>query len=178
MSLRTSNNKTIEVPDGNHKMINISINEYITGINSFDISMDTLSICKKFNINNIKILCCAATTTINFLKTLRGNKMYKKYNKECNLLESYKIGIQPVYTELIRKNIAYIKWVIYINIKNNNINIDLAYYIAMISGICLYFNELDLIKISNNNNNNNYNDSHNNYEYMKNLSKTYTINEF
>ena len=52
MSLRTSNNKTIEVPDGNHKMINVSINEYMTGINSFDGSTSLA-----FGPSNITISC-------------------------------------------------------------------------------------------------------------------------
>ena len=172
--------KTIDVTDGKHKINKISINEYVNGINSFDIGMDPLNICKKLNIQKINQLLLVSKTTINVLKALRGDTLYKK--KECNLLEYYNIGIQPKYTNSIRTNIANIKWIIYINIKNtNNINKidnDIIYDISILCGLCMYFNELDNIKISNNQNNNNYSNRHNNYEYLTNICNKYTINEF
>ncbi len=169
--------KTINVINYNYKFININLDEYIKCVNSFDIHMDQLAICKKFKITDINKLMLCSRTTINFLKALRGKTVYKK---ERNLLMCSNIGIQPTYTENIRKHIANIKWIIYINIKHthniNQLNDDIIYYISMLSSLMLYFNELDLISTSENNNNR-INSVHNT-KYVKNISKQHTINEY
>ena len=138
-------NNIISVSDGKHRIIHILIDEYINGINSIDMSMDSTHMCYYLNIKNLQHLLCVSKTAIKFLITLRGNTRYKK---ECEILDKYNIGIQPEYSEYIKKSIAQIKWLIYINIKNNNIDNNVINNIALLSGICLYFNELDLINYS------------------------------
>jgi len=167
----------ITVPGGNHRMINIPIDEYINCINSFEISMDTPKICKQLNINKIQHLLFAGKSSLNFLLALRGQRQ-SQYKNECALLDLYNIGIQPVYTEYIKKHIAKIKWIVYINIKNNIIDKNVISNIALLSGLCLYFNECDVIDTRNTNINNNnhisniYNNDNNNYNFSNRMQTT------
>ena len=185
-----ASNKTISVSDGKHRIINISIDDYINGINNFEISMDALKICNQLKINILPQVMCVAKLTIKFLIALRGHTQYKN---ECSLLDLYNIGIQPKYTEHIKKHIAHIKWLVYINVKNNIIDNNVLSNVALLSGLCLYFNELDLIHTSNinkNNNNhitNNYDNSNNNYNFsnrmqpainnVENITRKYTARD-
>ena len=77
-----ANNKTISVSDGKHRIINISIDDYINGINNFEISMDALKICNQLKINILPQVMCVAKLTIKFLIALRGHTQYKN---ECSL---------------------------------------------------------------------------------------------
>ena len=144
--------------------------------------------CISLNINNINHIQRAASSTIDFIKILRGKTQYKK---ECDLLDMYNIGIQPDYTRNIKKNIAKLKWVIYINNKNNKITNDIVNIIALLGGLCQYFNELDIINQrinsiidinTNATNNNSINTmigitEQDRFKYLNEITNKYTVND-
>ena len=145
--------RTIDVSDGINKIIKININKYLQGINSFASSYDALKICEALGVNDVNHRSTAAVSAIKFLNALRGKSTLQS---ECELLHYYKIGISPIYSNKFIKHFAYIKWILFINAQQKNIDNQYAIYIGIISGICLYFNELDLVNQHNNNKTNYY----------------------
>ena len=146
--------------------ITIPKTNYITKVNSWAISMDAIKICNCFNIDSEEYWLSAMTTSIAFKNALYGTTTNHKTNhkKEREMLFKFNIGIAPEYNNDVRKQVAYLKWIISTNIENGTIDAELVYFIGFIAGICLYVNELDLL--SNNKTNN----------YYK-LTQPYTINE-
>ena len=162
----TKEEKTIKVPYGNDKIIT-SMQEYIKGINSFELSINALEICNKLSISNEKHLLIAMKSSLNYLEALRGNSLKKE---ECKLLRAYNIDFsigKPLYeiSESIRKQIADIKYILYA--KQRNFDNELASLAGLLAGVCLYVNEKDLIN----------NQSGKKTKNLSNLCKSYVIGE-
>lgn len=134
--------KTINVTNGNDKFITISMQAYINGINSFELSMDALVICNQLGVSNEKHLLIAVKSAIKYLEALRGNTNNKV---EREKLIYYKIGFTPELSNSIRKDIANIKWILYANAKHQNFDNEFASFVGLLAGVCLYVNEKDLI---------------------------------
>lgn len=158
-------NRIITVPDGNGNMTTITIDKYITSINSWDLSMDAIEICNRFKIYELDYWSISAKTSLIVLDILRGNDVNNK--RECELLHLY--GITSNYSQTVRKNCGHLKWVIYANINNKNIDSELMYFIGLIAGVCLYFNELDIKTL--------YNTQTTSINYI-NLCKPFTHEDF
>ena len=157
--------KNIDVTDGNCNFINITIETYVEGINSFTLSMDALEICNQLGVKSQIHWTIAVQSALKFLDVLRGVSINKK---ERDLLIYYDIGLSPIYSSNLRKSIAYIKWVLAASSKMNNINDEFATYVGLLAGVCLYFNEIDVINASTGKNIKNY----------RNLREQYTSIEF
>jgi hypothetical protein len=157
--------KNIDVTDGNCNFINIPIEQYVEGINSFTLSMDALEMCNQLGVKSQNHWTIAVQSALKFLDVLRGVSINKK---ERDLLIYYDIGLSPVYSSNLRKSIAYIKWVLSASSKLNNINDEFATYVGLLAGVCLYFNEIDVINASTGKNIKNY----------RNLREQYTSIEF
>lgn len=134
--------KTINVTNGNDGFVTISMQEYVSGINSFELSMDALAICNQLGVSKENHWTIAVKSAINYLEALRGNSLNKK---ERDLLLYYNIGFAPEFSNGLRKNIAYIKWMLFASSKLRNFDDEFASFVGLLSGICLYFNEKDLI---------------------------------
>ncbi len=160
------NIKYIDVTDGDSGFINITIETYVEGINSFELTVDALELCNRLGVRNQNHWNIAVQSAAKFLNALRG--VVSMNNKEQDLLNYYKIGLVPVYSKNIRKNIAYIKWMLSASAKANNFDDEFATYVGMLAGICLYFNEIDVMNASNRNNTQHYRD----------LCQKYTSTEF
>jgi len=153
------------VTDGNSNFINITIERYIEGINSFTLSLDVLDLCNQLGVKNRNHLTIASQSAIKFLEALRGRSIIKN---ERDLLIYYDIGFLPRDSSNLRKPVAYIKWMLIASSRLNNINDEFATYVGMLSGICLYFNEIDVTNASTGKITKNY----------SNLRQHYTSNEF
>ena len=160
-----TNAKNIDVNDGNGNFINIAIEQYVEGINSFTLSMDALEICNQLGVKSQNHWTVAVQSALKFLDVLRGKAINKN---ERDLLIYYDIGLSPVYSSTLRKSIAYIKWMLTASAKHNNITEEFARYVGLLAGVCLYFNELDVINASTGQNIKNY----------RNLCEQYKSNEF
>jgi hypothetical protein len=90
------------------------------------------------------------------------------YIKEREMLFKYGIGVNPMYSNNIREKVGHFKWIISANVKQNNVDDQLAYFIGLVAGICLYFNTRDLIASKN----------HNSSNSLISLYKQYTTNDF
>jgi hypothetical protein len=165
--------KTINVTNGNDGFITISLQEYANGINSFELSMDALAICNQLGVSKETHWTIAVKSAIKYLETLRGDTSSKKEN---DTLFYYKIGI----SNNIRKNIAYIKWILYANAKHRNFDDEFAGLIGLLAGVCLYVNEQDLINKHTGNQNSKQNSKQNakQTENLVNLCKAYCVDEF
>jgi hypothetical protein len=138
---KPANAKKIDVTDGNSNFITITIEQYVEGVNSFSLSLDVLDICNELGMRNENYLRAAVDSTFKFLGALRGKFMNKK---ECDSLNYYEIGIAPMYSQNLRKQIAYIKWMLAASAKHNNFDDEFATYVGMLTGICIYINEMDV----------------------------------
>jgi hypothetical protein len=152
--------KYIDVTDGNSNFIKITIDQYIEVINSFELSMDALELCNIMGVTTENHWTIAVRSTLKFLEALRGTSISKL---EIDLLMYYDIGISPVYSSTMRKSIAYIKWMLIASVKQNNINDEFARYVGLLAGVCLYFNEMDVINASTGKITKNYRDLCQNY---------------
>ena len=161
--------KTMNVTNGNDGFITISLQEYVSGINDFESSMDALAICNQLGVSKETHWTIAVKSAIKYLETLRGNTSSKKEN---DTLFYYKIGI----SNNIRKNIAYIKWILYANAKHRNFDDEFAGLIGLLAGVCLYVNEQDLINKHTGNQNSKQNAKQT--ENLANLCKAYCVDEF
>lgn len=153
--------KTMSVTNGNDGFITISLQEYVNGINYFECSMDALAICNQLGVTKENHWSIAVKSTIKYLEALRGDANGKK---ERDTLNYYKIGLS--YN--IRKNIAYIKWILYANAKYRNFDDEYAGLIGIVAGVCLYINEQYLI-------NKHYGIK---IENLTDFCKAYVVNEF
>ena len=133
--------KKIDVTDGNSNFITITIEQYVEGVNSFSLSLDVLDICNELGMRKENYLRAAVDSTFKFLGALRGKSLNKT---ECDSLNYYEIGIAPMYSQNLRKNIAYIKWMLAASAKHNNFDDEFATYVGMLTGICIYINEMDV----------------------------------
>jgi hypothetical protein len=156
--------KSMNVTNGNDGFITVSLQEYVNGINSFELSMDALAICNQLGVSKENHWTIAVKSAINYLEALRGNSLNKK---ERDLLLYYNIGFVPEFSNGLRKNIAYIKWMLFASSKLRNFDDEFASFVGLLAGVCLYFNEKDLINEQNGRRT----------QVCKTLCKAYTVNE-
>ena len=165
--------KTMKVTNGNDGFITISLQKYVSGINSFELSMDALAICNQLGVNKENHWenhwTISVKSTIRYLEALRGNTGNKK---ERDTLFYYKIGL----SDDIRKNIAYIKWILYANAKHRNFDDEIAGLIGLLAGVCLFVNEQYLINKHTGKQNSKQNAQQ--AEDLVNFCKAYNIDEF
>ena len=129
----------------------IPMADFIKKINSIASSTHIVDICKSINLTNTSLISCAAYSAINYKSTLNDNKvphinnyMLKKINCEKN----------PIINNKLRQSIAITKWKLYNFMikrqetqKSNRFyvefDISVTYWLALLCGIYLHFDEND-----------------------------------
>ena len=156
--------KTKQVADGN-SFITIGISQYIEGVNSMPLSMDALAMANYLGVSNINLLKIAVKEAITFLEALRGTNIDQKAR---SMLIYYNIGLAPSFNASLRESVAYIKWILTASAKHKNFTDDFASLVGLLAGVCLYFNEIDLL-----------NKQAGKYtKHFENLVRNYSVNEF
>ena len=188
----TSNTQQYDLKDKNHEDIliifkhNSIINnhssfheeltmvEFIGKINSIASSKNVVDISKSIKLINPYLMSYAAVEANKYKSTLRGDKMDHIYTYMINKINC---DINPMINNKLRQSIAIVKWKIYNfmvikeeeekrrKIKIGEFDISIAYWIAILCGIYLYFDEKDEL---------NFKQS----SLLNDISKPFTVNSF
>ena len=131
------------------KKYEISIYKFIDILNSIEMSKNALDICNKLGCNNLEIRQKSLDFGLTYKNIFSGDN--NSYNGK-KVLSIINCDVKPKINIKTYKSICYIKWKIYeINLKNlknklyDNININdnISEWIGVLTGLLLYFDELD-----------------------------------
>jgi len=129
----------------------ISIYKFTDILNTIPISKNALDICKYINCNDIEIKQKSLDFGLTYKNIFNGDN--SSYNAR-KVLDIIKCDTKPKINKKTLTSISYMKWKIYeINNKNNNNKSynnedNISEWIGALSGLVLYYDELD--KINNN----------------------------
>lgn len=134
------------------KKYDISIYKFVDILNEIEISKNTLDICNSIKCNNLEI----RQKTLDFALTYKNifNGDNNSYNAR-KVLEIINCDIRPKVNSKTYKSISYVKWKIFEinqqNHKNSSYNNEdnISEWIGVLSGLVLYFDELDQINYNN-----------------------------
>lgn len=180
--VKDKNNEDILIIFKNNSIINNNSNfheeltmvEFIEKINSIKSSTNVVEISKSIKLINPSLMSYAAIEANKYKSILRGDKMDYIYKYMINKINC---DINPIINNKLRQSIAIVKWKIYNfmitkeeeektkKIKIAEFDISIAYWIAMLSGIYLYFDEKDEL---------NFKQS----SLLSDISKPFTVNSF
>jgi len=158
--LKDKNNEDILVIFKNNSIINnnsefyeeLSMSDFVNKINTIASSTNVVDISKSINLINPSLISYAAIDANKYKSILRGDKLDFIYKYMINKINC---DINPIINNKLRQSIAIVKWKIYTfmlikeekerqtKIKNTEFDISVAYWIAMLAGIYLYFDEKD-----------------------------------
>ena len=148
--------------------------EFIGKINSIASSKNVVDISKSIKLINPYLMSYAAVEANKYKSTLRGDKIDHIYTYMINKINC---DINPMINNKLRQSIAIVKWKIYNfmvikeeeekrrKIKIGEFDISIAYWIAILCGIYLYFDEKDEL---------NFKQS----SLLSDISKPFTVNSF
>ena len=152
-----------------------SMSEFINKINAIKSSKHIMEISNSINLTNPNIIAYSAYEAYKYKSRINNNGggLDYIYNYMINKINCEK---NPLVNNKLRQTIAIVKWKIYnfmieredkINQTGENIeyNISIAYWIAILSGIFLYFDEKDEL---------NFKQS----SLLQEISKPFTIDSF
>jgi len=142
----------------NYKIINYKMTSRIDIINSIDTSKNALDICNSIKCNNIEIRQKALEYGFTYKNIFNG---YDNSNDAKKFLDIVSCKSKPKINS-IKKTINFIKWQIYEinqkNIKNkaydiniNKLDNNISEWIGSLSGLVLYFDEIDFMNFNNTN---------------------------
>ena len=129
-----------------------SMNEFINKINSIKSSKHIIEISNSINLTNPNIIAYAAYEAIKYKSTINNsNKSLQIHNYMINKINCER---NPIVNNKLRQTIAIVKWKIYNFMitkedkqrqtgKNVEYDISIAYWIAILCGLFLYFDEQD-----------------------------------
>ena len=180
--VKDKNNEDILIIFKNNSIINNNSNfheeltmvEFIEKINSIKSSKNIVEISKSIKLINPYLISYAAIEANKYKSILRGDKMDYIYKYMINKINC---DINPIINNKLRQSIAIVKWKIYNfmvtkeeeekkkKIRIAEFDISIAYWIAMLSGIYLYFDEKDEL---------NFKQS----SLLSDISKPFTVNSF
>ena len=148
--------------------------EFIEKINSIASSTNVVDVSKSIKLINPYLMSYAAVEANKYKSTLRGDKMDHIYTY---MIKKINCDINPMINNKLRQSIAIAKWKIYNfmitkeaeekkkNIKIGEFDISISYWIAILCGIYLYFDEKDEL---------NFKQS----SLLRDISKPFTVNSF
>ena len=180
--VKDKNNEDILIIFKNNSIINNNSNfheeltmvEFIEKINSIKSSTNIVEISKSIKLINPSLMSYAAIEANKYKSILRGDKIDYIYKYMINKINC---DINPIINNKLRQSIAIVKWKIYNfmvtkeeeekkkKIRIAEFDISIAYWIAMLSGIYLYFDEKDEL---------NFKQS----SLLSDISKPFTVNSF
>jgi len=136
-----------------------SMSEFITKINSIASSKNVVDISKSIKLENPSLVSYAAIEAIKYKSLLRGDTKDFIYKFMINKINC---DINPSLNNKLRQSIAITKWKIYNFMlrrqedqakKNDYVEFDIsiAYWVAILAGIYLYFDEKDEMNLKQSN---------------------------
>jgi len=171
--LKDKNNENIIVIFKNNSIINNdgdnknkkSINsefpmrDFVDKINSIKSSKNVVDICKSINLENPSLVSYAAIEATKYKSLLRGDKKDYIYKYMINKINC---DINPSLNNKLRQSIAITKWKLYNFMlrrtedqqhKTDYVEFDIsvAYWVAILAGIYLYFDEKDEMNLNQSN---------------------------
>ena len=135
-----------------------SMNEFINKINSIKSSKHIMEISSSINLTNPNIIAYAAYEAIKYKSTINNtNKSLQIHNYMINKINCER---NPIINNKLKQTIAIVKWKIYNFMitredkqkqtdKNVEYDISIAYWIAILCGLFLYFDEQDEFNFKN-----------------------------
>ena len=157
-------NNSIVNNDGdnkNKKNINseYSMAEFVDKINSIASSKNVVDISKSINLENPSLVSYAAIEATKYKSILRGDKKEFIYKFMINKINC---DINPILNNKLRQSIAITKWKLYNFMKTRQedqskkkdyveFDISVAYWVAILAGIYLYFDEKDEMNLKQSN---------------------------
>ena len=157
--LKDKNNEDILIIFKNNSIINnsefkeeISMLEFVNKINTITSSTNVVEISKSINLINPYLMSYSAIEANKYKSILRGDNLDFIYKYMINKINC---NINPMINNKMRQSIAIVKWKIYTfmtlkeeeekKTKSKNIEFDISvgYWIAILAGIYLYFDEKD-----------------------------------
>ena len=129
-----------------------TMDEFINKINSIKSSKHIMEISNSINLTNPNIIAYAAYEAIKYKSTINNsNKSLQIHNYMINKINCER---NPIVNNKLRQTIAIVKWKIYNFMitkedkqrqtgKNVEYDISIAYWIAILCGLFLYFDEQD-----------------------------------
>jgi hypothetical protein len=159
----------------NKKNINseCSMYEFIDKINKIVSSKNVVDICKSINLENPSLVSYAAIEATKYKSLLRGDKKEFIYKFMINKINC---DINPLLNNKLRQSIAITKWKLYNFMLRRQedqskkkeyveFDISVAYWVAILAGIYLYFDEKDEMNLKQSN-------------LLGEVCKPFTINSF
>jgi hypothetical protein len=157
--IKDKNNEDILIIFKNNSIINnseihkeIPMTDFVNKINTIASSTNVVDISKSINLISPYLMSYSAIEANKYKSILRGDNLDFIYKYMINKINC---NINPMINNKMRQSIAIVKWKIYTfmtlkeeeekktKIKNTEFDISVSYWIAMLSGIYLYFNEKD-----------------------------------
>jgi len=129
-----------------------SMDEFLNKINSIKSSKHIIEISNSINLTNPNIIAYASYEAIKYKSTINNsNKSLQIHNYMINKINCER---NPIVNNKLRQTIAIVKWKIYNFMitkedkqrqtgKNVEYDISIAYWIAILCGLFLYFDEQD-----------------------------------
>ena len=145
----------------NKKMIHTeySMTDFVAKINSIESSKNVVDISKSIKLENPSLISYAAIEATKYKSLLRGDKKDFIYKFMINKINC---DINPSLNNKLRQSIAITKWKLYNFMlrrqedqskKKDYVEFDIsvAYWIAILAGIYLYFDEKDEMNLKQSN---------------------------
>jgi hypothetical protein len=139
--------------------IEYSMTEFVNKINSIASSKNVVDISKSINLENPSLVSYAAIEATKYKSVLRGDKKEFIYKFMINKINC---DINPSLNNKLRQSIAITKWKLYNFMKTRQedqskkkeyveFDISVAYWVAILAGIYLYFDEKDEMNLKQSN---------------------------
>ena len=157
-------NNSIIHNDGDNKNkksvgIEYSMSDFVDKINTIASSKNVVDISKSINLENPSLVSYAAIEATKYKSVIRGDKKEFIYKFMINKINC---DINPSLNNKLRQSIAITKWKIYNFMlrrqedqsqKNDYVEFDISvsYWVAILAGIYLYFDEKDEMNLHNSN---------------------------
>ena len=139
--------------------IETSMSDFVEKINSIPSSKNVVEISNSINLKNPSLVSYAAIEATKYKSLLRGDKKDYIYKFMINKINC---EINPSLNNKLRQSIAITKWKIYNFMVTRNedqkkkqdyveFDISVAYWVAILAGIYLYFDEKDEMNLKQSN---------------------------
>jgi hypothetical protein len=139
--------------------IEYSMSDFVNKINTIASSKNVVDISKSIKLENPSLVSYAAIEATKYKSLLRGDKKDFIYKFMINKINC---DINPSLNNKLRQSIAITKWKLYNfmlrkqedqNHKNDYVEFDIsvAYWVAILAGIYLYFDEKDEMNLKQSN---------------------------
>lgn len=136
----------VTVNNGYGSQSSVEMQDFIDGLNSIEITADTVKMCKNLGITeNTKIYMAKMSYENTNSYMFSYNMEYYGTTWEASILENYEITPYMCMTDQLFNDVASMKWNIYIAYKTGSITDNIIKFIGIVSAIAAYFEQNDAI---------------------------------